>query len=197
MKHNAALLQELADRTGGRMLLANDPMLIDLFNRDRLEIPKSPKYIWDLLTIIAAALFLLDVAARRLAIDPTWVAALFGRAVRAREDATTQSVSAWKRARAQVSHRQQPMASGAGTQEEIKAGRTTRFDAEEADPRSSYDVGSDTPQDVRKGAMAKPELKRSETDSTEDEDDFTSRLLAARRRAKDEEDQRGQGEGDA
>ncbi|MCZ6834492.1 MAG: glutamine amidotransferase [Planctomycetota bacterium] len=186
VKHNAALLQELAERTGGRMLQAGDPMLVDLFNRDQLEVPKSPKYIWDLLLIIAASMFLLDVAARRLTIDPVWIAGLFGRAVKAREDATTQSVSAWKKAKAQASYRQ--TSSDKVRQEEIKASRSVRYESGEDDEQYAYDVESDVPNDQREGQMGKPPKVAPKSQEEEDDGDFTSRLLAAKKRARQEGD---------
>ena len=45
-------------------------MLVDLFYREGLEVPRSLKRVWDLLVIIAAALLIFDVAARRISIDP-------------------------------------------------------------------------------------------------------------------------------
>ena len=195
VKHNAALLQELAERTGGRVLAANDPMLVNLFERGALEVPKSPKYIWDLLTIIAASLFLLDVAARRLTIDPRWVAALFGRAVRAREDATTQAVSAWKKAKAQASHRQQPAAKERA--EEVQAAKGAKFEAGEGDERYAYDVGAETHVDRREGGIARPGKESAKPAPEEDEGDFTSRLLAAKRRVRQEPAPPPEGKGDA
>ena len=67
----------------------DNPDLINLFEAQNLEIPRSPREIWDLLAIIAAALFLFDVAARRITIDPRWVAMLASRAIGRRGDATT------------------------------------------------------------------------------------------------------------
>ncbi len=67
--HNAALLHELADRTGGRVLQIADEQSVDLFDDTGLEVPRSPRPIWDLLAIIAAAWLVIDVAIRRLWID--------------------------------------------------------------------------------------------------------------------------------
>ncbi|HAW96296.1 MAG TPA: hypothetical protein DCX60_08470, partial [Phycisphaerales bacterium] len=70
IRDNAALLRTIADRTGGRIIELDDPAeSVDLFEKIDLEIPLAPKRVWDLLAIIAASLFLLDVAIRRLTFD--------------------------------------------------------------------------------------------------------------------------------
>jgi hypothetical protein len=66
---NAALLHELAQRTGGRVLSFEDVDIVDLFDETALDLPKSPQPIWDLLAILAAFVFILDIAIRRLWID--------------------------------------------------------------------------------------------------------------------------------
>ena len=183
IKHNAALLDQLAVRTGGRVLAGTDPELIDLFYREGLEVPKSHKSIWDLLAILAAALFVFDVAARRVSVDPRWAAAMAARAMGRRAEATTESVAAWKRTRARVAHRAD--ASAAAKLAEAKA----RFEADEADVKVSIDVAAD----AAKAASDRPARVTRRPDRPQepakDEGDYTSRLLAAKRRA------RGQTEG--
>lgn len=196
VRHNAALMEELTERTGGRMIQSTNAALVDLFNRDDLEIPKSPKYIWDLLTIIAASLFLLDIAARRISVDPKWVAALFGRAVKSREDASMDTVAAWRRAKAQVSHRQEKSVSTIQTAD-VKMTRRKKFEADEESSRYAIDVESDMPQDVRESDAVKPSRVSKKPEETEDEGDFTSRLLAARRRAQESDSDGKKGDGDA
>lgn len=66
---NAALLHELARRTGGRVLSFEDAHSTNLFEREGLKPPTSPKPVWDLLAILAAAMLILDIAIRRLWID--------------------------------------------------------------------------------------------------------------------------------
>lgn len=178
------------------MIQGTNAALVDLFNRDDLEIPKSPKYIWDLLTIIAASLFLLDVAARRISVDPKWVAALFGRAVRSREDASMDTVAAWKRAKAQASHRQEKAVSLKQTSD-VQMTRKKKFEADEESSRYAIDVESDMPQDVRASGGAKPSPVSKKPEEAEDEGDFTSRLLAARKRAQQSDEDGKKGDGDA
>jgi len=66
---NVALLLELAQRTGGRVLSLDDVDTVDFFDGSDIELPKSPQPIWDLLAIIAASILIIDVAIRRLWID--------------------------------------------------------------------------------------------------------------------------------
>jgi len=64
---NMALLQEIADRTGGRLLDWKTPAEANLF--DRKEIPPSVGLVpmWGPLLILATLLFVMDVASRRIA----------------------------------------------------------------------------------------------------------------------------------
>jgi Mg-chelatase subunit ChlD/uncharacterized membrane protein len=90
---NAALLHELAQRTGGRVLSIDDVEVVNLFEREGLEIPVSPKPIWDLLAILAAAFLIIDIAIRRLWIDRKSVQGLLAPVTQA----TTSSVEALRR----------------------------------------------------------------------------------------------------
>lgn len=191
VKHNRALLQDLADSTGGRMIEAADPMLADLFYRGGLEIPKSAKHIWDLLAILAAILFIFDVAARRLSIEPKVMAALFGKAMGKRADVSTATVAAWKRSREQVAHRQSVRA--AVKSQEKAADKKVRFEATEEDLAKAIDVGGEQVADISRPASSP---KRAETqDEEEDEGGYTSRLLQAKRRARGEEEEGEGGHG--
>ncbi|MBC8309944.1 MAG: VWA domain-containing protein [Phycisphaerales bacterium] len=67
--HNASLLHQLAERTGGRVLSLDDVESIDLFDETTIQQPVSPHSMWDLLAVIAACMLVLDVAIRRLWID--------------------------------------------------------------------------------------------------------------------------------
>jgi uncharacterized membrane protein len=106
LKSNPAVLQSIADRTGGRMLPPFDPEQADLFTRDGLTPTNSPLPIWDLLLPVLLGLILLDVAVRRIAWD--WasiqklLAAVGGRVHALTETSkveTRQSVDALKRIR--------------------------------------------------------------------------------------------------
>ena len=188
VQHNAALLGELAERTGGRVLSGIDPSLVDLFDREGLEVPKSPKSIWDLLAIIAAALFLLDVAGRRLAVDRRALAASAARAIGRRAEVGTDTVAAWKRvarrrAAAKPAH---PIAQPA-----------SRFEADVSDAQLAIDVQKEASQAPgRSPAEPAAPPHAAEPSASPDEGDYTSRLLAAKRRARDQADRRTEDQGD-
>lgn len=69
LQSNDALLQQIADRTGGRFLKPFDVASADLFSRDGLTVTDSPQSIWDLLVPWLLALIIVDVAIRRIAWD--------------------------------------------------------------------------------------------------------------------------------
>lgn len=192
VKHNAALLKQLADATGGRELSHDDPLLVDMFNRDDLEIPKSPKRIWDLLTILAASLFLFDVAARRLTIDPARIRAMFGRATGKRTDKTTDAVAAWKRSRSQVAHRRDSTAESAAQKRRdqlahAEADRKARFEAPEG-AEQSFDVAAEASGGPRVASDQPQRRDQGQTKPGIEEEDYTSRLLKAKRRAQEKPD---------
>jgi hypothetical protein len=72
LKSNQAVLQAIADRTGGRVLAPFDSDSADLFTRESLFPTSSPLPIWDILLPILLGLILMDVAVRRIAWD--WIA---------------------------------------------------------------------------------------------------------------------------
>ena len=170
VKHNAALLEQVRHRTGGRLLGGTDPTLLDLFDRGDLKVPKSPRAVWDLLAIIAAALFVLDVAARRIAVDRKALAELAARSVGRRQEVGTETVAAWKR----IAQRRGQSAAPA----------SARYEASDADQEQAIDVQqaiSRRPQDARP-----PAREETRPEQTSDEGDYTARLLAAKRRARDQ-----------
>jgi len=176
---NAALLRTIAERTGGRIIELDDqPDSIDLFEKIDLETPLAPKRVWDLLAIIAASIFLLDVAVRRLTFDARAARAAATRAVSGGSAPSDGSVVAWKRARSR-SRRGAPDASENSPVESVSDDRadSTDFDidTELATGPSSSDVAP------------RREERPSSDDEVSDEDRF-SRLKRARRRARGEED---------
>ncbi len=175
VRHNTALLEQVAARTGGRVLSGGDPALLALFDRGTLPLPRSPRAVWDLLAILAAALFVIDVAARRLSVDRRELRDFFGRLVGRRAEASTETVAAWKR----VARRRPAVAAAAAqAQERFEAG-----DAAAPGAPPAIDVRQETASGPR--AAPKPaEPQRRVPESTEEEGDYTSRLLAAKRRAR-------------
>ncbi len=187
VKHNAATLLHLADKTGGRQLSAVDPLLVNLFEKEGLEPPRTLKDVWDLLVILAASLFVLDVASRRLSIDPEWVRGIMNRLTGKRRVVGQDTVAAWKRAKSQASHKTKSQPS-----EPQRGQRSVKFEASEEDAAIAIDAGGDSPADLRgkEGkATRKTKVRTGDDSGGGGEEDFTSRLLAAKRRAMQETDE--------
>jgi hypothetical protein len=72
LSSNDSMLDQIAKRTGGRMLQPFDSTAADLFTREGLAESSSSMPVWDLLLPFAMALLLMDVAVRRIAWD--WAA---------------------------------------------------------------------------------------------------------------------------
>lgn len=69
LRTNLAALQEVASRTGGRVLDAFTPTGTSFFTREGLAPSRSPLPIWDILLPLLMALVLTDIAIRRIAWD--------------------------------------------------------------------------------------------------------------------------------
>ncbi|HEV8379121.1 MAG TPA: glutamine amidotransferase [Tepidisphaeraceae bacterium] len=69
LKSNDGLLDEIAERTKGRVIPAFDAEAVDIFSRENLPPSASPLPVWDILLPILLGLILVDVAARRIAWD--------------------------------------------------------------------------------------------------------------------------------
>jgi uncharacterized membrane protein/Mg-chelatase subunit ChlD len=74
---NTPLLEEVAHETGGR-ILPSDPKDVDLFDRAGLALPETPLPLTRPLLAVIVALFVIDVACRRLALDVRAMAAAVG-----------------------------------------------------------------------------------------------------------------------
>ena len=187
VKHNGALLDQLYRRTGGRLLSGVDPEMLDLFHRGDLEVPKSPRAVWDLLAILAAAFFVLDVAARRIAVDRKALSALVARTVGRRQEVGTETVAAWKR----VAQRQDRR------QDRKDAAASARYEATEADQEQAIDVAGEVSAEPDAARSPRPTREQAEPEPPPDEGGYTSRLLAAKRRAHDRSGQSQRSDEDA
>lgn len=72
---NQAILEEVASITGGRLLSLSTPEAGLLFGRDGVEPTRSVRPVWRELLVALLAIFLIDVAARRVAWDGGAIAA--------------------------------------------------------------------------------------------------------------------------
>ncbi|MFM7133760.1 MAG: VWA domain-containing protein [Planctomycetota bacterium] len=182
VRDNRALLEQVAEKTGGRVLRLGNAQGVDAFLRDNLPIPESARRMWDLMAIIAAILFLLDVAARRVAID--WQGARADVAGRiAVRRAGEGSLEAWKKARAQGAARA-PVADAAAQarmRETLERGPALDVRREAAEGGSTQAAPGATQGSAPAEGGAASEAEK--------DIDTTSRLLRAKRRA------RGDGDG--
>lgn len=177
-RDNSVLLEMIAERTGGRVLDAQaDLELIDPFDRTGLEMPFSPTRIWDIVVVIAASLFVLDVAVRRVSLARR----------RRREQAASaggSTVDAWRAARDRAARGRGEDPDGSS---EDVSGR--KIEVEESGP--SFSVGDDlesgrgdaVEQAGRRASIRGRSAAEERQAAAEDSEDMTSRLLRAKRRA--------------
>ncbi|MEX1015583.1 MAG: VWA domain-containing protein [Phycisphaeraceae bacterium] len=195
---NTALLQQVADLTGGRVFDPADAVTADgqtagLFQRTREFESRSIRPLWRTLLIWLIALFLLDVACRRIAWDPfamlAWskahVAAMLG-AFQTRNEAEAEaSMAALKKRRATAQTQFAAAAAGQTGSPATPPPKKKKFDAAPdvtptADIRDAVGGATDQPApgSVR---MARDQSNREQ--AADEEGDTTNRLLAAKRRA--------------
>ncbi len=181
-RDDEATLRSVAERTGGRVLEIGDPRLADLFLRELVTVPIAPKRVWDLLVLAALVIFLLDVAVRRLAIEPGEVLASLGRLTGGRGATGEASVAAWQRARGRAK------ASTASARESTAPEPTPRLTTPQA--RKAADAPKPASAPAAGGTPKEPKADQ-EQDPPADESRSTSRLLKARRKARGEEGEHG------
>jgi hypothetical protein len=161
---NAALLRRVAKETGGRVIAMDDLVPVDLYDRESLEMPSTAREIWMTLAVIAAILLVLDVAMRRLTVDPERLREVLGKASATRRKSGDASLSAWKRTKKSASRRTSVK------REDLISGPQGEDSPVPASGSTSNDTSSST---------------QVESDSAaEDEGGMTSRLKAARNRAR-------------
>lgn len=170
---NAGLLTRVAERTGGRVLDVDDQMIGDLFDRESLVMPTSARVAWNILAILAALLLLLDVAFRRLAVDPERLREVIANASEPRQEASAASISAWKRSRKAARTQSVDLKNAAG------AGRPARKTASLQDASPNPTETGTTPSAPKSSPPA------TSPDRMEG-DDMASRLRAAKDRARRE-----------
>ncbi len=186
---NAALLRQVAEMTGGRVLSVDpaDPGA-DLWLHEGVDAPVSRRSIWLIAALVALGLFLLDVAIRRVRIDVVAIsAAIFG-AFQARADTAGAQIDALRSARQTARERltrADPESGAAKLSQAMSQAQTakTKFEASEADLRrktSDADILGDdaAPAPAPRDTGAKP--------AEGAEEEGMSRLLKAKRRAQED-----------
>ena len=171
---NMPLLTKVAEMTGGRVL-PNDPAKADLFSHVGLEFPKTATSMMRPLAILWLVLFLLDVAVRRVALNPRAIAARVVAAFRpGRKGAESeQTLSQLRRRRRQVQQEYVQAADGRNDAGRRFAGGETagEVDLPMADTRPPAEAPSGRTQGEPSGREVKPA-------------DHLDRLLKAKRDAR-------------
>ncbi len=186
VEDNRALLEQIADRTGGRVLKLGSPIGVDAFLREGLPVPESTRRMWDLMAILAAILFLLDVAVRRIAIDFLGARQSVAGVIASRS-AGAESVEAWKKARSKSGSPSgaQRSAKDLSSERARDAMRETLEKGPALDVRQeTKDGGAAATRGRGDGASASGDNARGGGDvKNADDENTTSRLLRAKRRA--------------
>jgi hypothetical protein len=170
-RDDSALLRRIAEVSGGRVITLKDASTVDFFDRSGLSMPEAAKRIWNVLAIVAAALLIIDVAARRITLDREAARDLAAMAVGEGAKTGGATVEAWKRAR-----------SGAR-----KAPGEPVATAPAAPTKPDRRVTPSAPVEIVDRTQAKPNEPSSDAPSTDDASSL-ARLRAAKRRARGEED---------
>ncbi|MFG0274440.1 MAG: glutamine amidotransferase [Phycisphaerales bacterium] len=181
LRDNRALLQQVAELTGGRVLLDPDPAQADLFARAGLREPVSLRPIWLLIAALATGLFLADVAIRRVRIDIPAMVRAIRRALSRRSAASEEQIGALRAARERSRQEMAERAERASTEEAqpAKATASVKFEAEAGSGAAPV---VDAPE-ARKTGPAIPKAKETRQDGAEDEEEGISRLMRAKKRA--------------
>ncbi len=175
LKTNMVLLGELAERTGGRVL--GSAQASSVYQRAGLTPAEKLQPVWEYLLRWMLLLFLLDVAVRRIAINPIEQARRLRRFI------------------AEMGRGRQPAEATAAVLTSLRDARQrARQQAEGELPDRSARYQSDSPADrasreledalAGRGEPDKPVVAPPARPRPASEEDFTSRLLKAKRRAR-------------
>ncbi len=193
VRDNGALLRKVAEMTGGRVLTMVDPKTVGAFDRTGLPVPASTKRVWDLMTYLAAAMLLLDVAVRRLAIERGLLRRIGERIFGRTERVGDGTVAAWKAARQKAEGKTEARGD-AGTPAErkarsdaAKAAAGMRFEAPE-DAAGSVDVAAESRGERSERGLRPANSTPAAEQAPPAEDEGMSRLLKAKRRARTDTD---------
>ncbi len=174
LETNLPLLKQVASITGGRELPA-DPTLANLWTRDGLEMPVPLNPPWLLFAIIGIAIFLIDVAVRRVRIDPAMIAAFVRRGATKETSKSQASTEAMRMARTRTQSR---------TGDDRKQTTSRKYEASPEQAKSSEPIALTGEEEQDKPTIGKP--KRTVEKPTDEPIDSLSALRAAKKRARDD-----------
>ncbi|MFI4897291.1 MAG: VWA domain-containing protein [Phycisphaerales bacterium JB059] len=178
LESNLALLQQVAQVTGGRVLNGSDPEAHDLWRRDGLTMPVATTSIWLTVALAGIGLFLADVGVRRVRIEPRAIGAALRRALGASTSNAGEQIDTLKAAREKARRRMDDRA------EDRDQTAKRRYEAQADAPATPGPValgGEPLSKDTPKPKAPKPA-------PSDADDDGLSRLMRAKRRAQEEFD---------
>jgi Ca-activated chloride channel family protein len=181
---DAALLRSVAERTGGRFYKLDDQGA-NLWVRDHLKMPEASHPIWQYVALAAVCMFLLDVAARRIAIE--WIAVkakvlgMFSKTPQTAGASIAGLAVARGRARSTMSKQERPEPERLAVDAHETADRVIRPWAPEAPRNDDARVSGSAP-------VAPPTSPAKPAANAQGDADMMSRLRAAKKRGGHERD---------
>ncbi|MEC9373063.1 MAG: glutamine amidotransferase, partial [Planctomycetota bacterium] len=195
LKDNAPLLYEAARLTGGRVLDRSDAAPL-LFSRAGLEMPVATRPIWLALALAGLALFLMDVAVRRVRIDVRAIVRAGRLALTKRRQAAGEQIDALRAAREKARGAMAERGSGGRVETPPQGPQAVRpattkgvkFEAsQEAFKRAEKgEMGSVTDSVKPKERPAAEKKTEAEKKKDEQPEEGMSRLLQAKKRAREQ-----------
>lgn len=177
LRDNSPLLAQVAEVTGGRVLSAGAARAglgtDDLFTRDALTMPVALRPAWIASALIAMMLFLLDVAVRRVRVDIPAIARALRRGAQRGAEARAVEGGALLKARRQAQARMD-----AARAADAASRASTKFDAPAGTPSGPVISQPRAP------VTHKP-AEPPGTSQTQDDQEGMSRLLRAKRKARE------------
>ena len=183
LETNDALLAEIASRTGGQVLGSSN--MGEVFDISKLKPAEARRPIWEFLIRWMLVLFLIDVAVRRIAINPIEIARKIRKFIaemggqRRPAETSAAVLSNLKGAQAQRREETQERRAETGPAPSSSA----RYEPQVPDSKVTEDLSKalDGASEIDKPVVARPTKKAAPSG----EADFTSRLLAAKKRAQE------------
>ncbi len=192
LKDNLPLLRQVVDMTGGRELSMSDEDLKQLYAPDGLTKPVALQPIWLPIALASLILFLTDVGVRRVRIDiPAAFAAIRASFRGEAKKDTSGQLGALKSARARTQERLSQRGDGSRSEEEPRGGRVAKrkFEADVSQlSETDAPLTRVKPADERRPIQDRTKKKKKKDDSGPDEGEGMSRLLQAKKRARESMD---------
>ncbi len=194
LQDNAQLGRRIAEMTGGRVV-SDDPRTANLWERAGLNMPVDARPIWVIVACVGLGTFLMDVAVRRVRIDPAMIAAAIRRGLGQQVQQAGQQLGSLKEARERAQQAMGPRGDGATGRRKAggadAATAKTKFEATE-DELKGAKTNQAMPTFEPEVQKAKPAQSQAQ-DAADQAEGGLSRLKKARERAQEkfeEDDQR-------